>query len=52
MQTAAEGEDVPEYILNLFEGYEVILTRIKEVITEALVTAGAKGVQIEEFNSQ
>ena len=52
MQAAAEGEDVPEYILNLFEGYEIILTRIKEVITEALVTAGAKGVQIEEFNSQ
>jgi hypothetical protein len=52
MQAAAEGEDVPDYILNLFEGHAQILKRIKEVVAEALVTAGAKGVQIEEFNSQ
>ena len=52
MQAAAVGEEVPEYILNLFEGYEVILKRMKDVVTEALVTAGAKGVQIKEFNSQ
>ncbi|MDB5263454.1 MAG: hypothetical protein JWQ14_2737 [Adhaeribacter sp.] len=51
MQSAAEGEEVPDYILNLFDGYEDILNRMKEVVTEALVTAGAKGIQIKEFNS-
>jgi hypothetical protein len=52
MQAAAVGEDVPDYILHLFDGHEVILNRMKDVVTEALVTAGAKGVQIKEFNSQ
>ncbi|GEO05883.1 hypothetical protein AAE02nite_35470 [Adhaeribacter aerolatus] len=52
MQAAAEGEDVPDYILNLFEGHALILNRIKEVVSEALKIAGAKGVQIAEFNSQ
>ena len=52
MQAAADGEDVPDYILNLFQGHAQILNRIKEVATEALVMAGAKGVQIKEFNSQ
>ncbi|KAA5546652.1 hypothetical protein [Adhaeribacter rhizoryzae] len=52
MQAAAEGEEVPDYILNLFQGHEHILNSIKEAVTEALVLSGAKGVQIEEFNSQ
>jgi hypothetical protein len=52
MQAAADGEDVPDYILNLFQGHAQILNRIKEVAAEALAMAGAKGVQIEEFNSQ
>jgi len=52
MQAAAEGEEVPDYILDLFQGHKQILNSIKEAVTEALVLAGAKGVQIEEFNSQ
>lgn len=52
MQAAAVGEDVPDYILNLFQGYDHILNQIKEVVADALVKAGAKGIQIEEFNSQ
>jgi len=52
MQTAADGEDVPDYILQLFNGYETILKRIKEVITQALVSAGAQGVHIDAFSSQ
>jgi hypothetical protein len=50
MQAAAAGEEVPEYILDLFKGHEVILGRIKEVVTEALENAGACGVQIEKFS--
>lgn len=52
MQAAAEGEDVPDYILDLFQGHELILNKIKEVVAEALVMAGAKDVHIKEFNSQ
>src|SRR5687768_14203538 len=50
MQAAAAGEEVPGYILDLFKGHEAILGRIKEVVTEALVDAGACGVQIEKFS--
>jgi hypothetical protein len=52
MQAAALGDDVPEYILNLFNGHETILEKIKQVVTEALVSTGAQGVQIEKFSSQ
>ena len=50
MQAAAAGEEVPEYILDLFKGHELILSRMKEVVTEALAQAGACGVQIEKFS--
>jgi hypothetical protein len=52
MQAAAAGEEVPDYILNLFRGHETILGRIKEVVTQALAQAGAQGIQIEKFSSQ
>jgi hypothetical protein len=52
MQAAAEGEDVPEYIMNLFKGHEIILERIKEVATQALSAAGAQGIHIDKFSSQ
>jgi hypothetical protein len=52
MQAAATGEEVPEYILNLFKGHETILERIKEVVTEALNHAGAQGTSIDKFSSQ
>lgn len=52
MQTAAAGEDVPDYILHLLDGHETILERIKEVVTEALRNAGAQGVHIDKFSSQ
>ncbi len=51
MQIAAASENVPDYIYCLFEGHQLILDRIKEVVTEALVSAGAKGVQINQFSS-
>jgi len=52
MQAAAKGEDVPEYILSLFRGHEIILKRMQDVISEALITAGAKGLKIDKFSSQ
>lgn len=52
MQAAAVGEDVPDYILDLFKGHETILARMKEVVIQALESAGAKGVHIEKFSSQ
>ncbi len=52
MQAAATGEDVPDYILNLFNGHETILGRMKEVVTNALIASGAQGVSIEKFSSQ
>jgi hypothetical protein len=51
MQAVAEGEEVPDFILALFDDHELILQRINDTITEALVVAGAKGVQIEKFSS-
>jgi hypothetical protein len=52
MQAAATGEDVPEYIMNLFKGHETILGRMKEVVTDALNNAGAQGIHIDKFSSQ
>ncbi|WP_026462853.1 hypothetical protein [Adhaeribacter aquaticus] len=52
MQAAAEGDDVPDFILNLFKGHESILQRMKDVVTEALLVAGAQDVQITKFSSQ
>lgn len=52
MQAAAVGEDVPDYILDLFKGHETILVRMKEVVLQALEAAGAQGVKIEKFSSQ
>jgi hypothetical protein len=52
MQAAAVGEEVPAYILDLFKGHETILSRIREVVSEALEHAGAKGVEIDKFSSQ
>lgn len=52
MEQAAAGEDVPDSILALFKGHEQILDRIRQVVTEAVQAAGAKGVQIEKFSSQ
>lgn len=52
MEAAAGGEDVPDFILDLFKGHETILSRMTEVVTEALVTAGAKDVKIDKFSSQ
>lgn len=51
MQAAAQGEDVPESVLALFKGHQEILDKIKNVITEALETAGAKDVKIEKISS-
>jgi hypothetical protein len=52
MQAAAAGEEVPEYISNLFNGHETILGQIKNVVTEALTHAGAQGTRIDKFSSQ
>ncbi|WP_114777578.1 hypothetical protein [Botryobacter ruber] len=52
MKAMAAGEDVPDYAANLLEGHENILDRMKDAITEALVTAGAKGVHIEKISSE
>jgi hypothetical protein len=52
MQAAALGEDVPDYILRLFSGHEVILNQIKDTVSLALESAGAKGVHITKFSSE
>lgn len=52
MQSAAAGEEVPSYILDLFTGHETFLDRIKKVVTEALEQAGAKGISIEKFSCE
>jgi hypothetical protein len=52
MQAAAAGEEVPAYILDLFNGHETFLGRIKQVVTEALEQAGAQGVRIDRFSCQ
>jgi hypothetical protein len=52
MQAAAAGEEVPAYILDLFKGHETFLDRIKQVVTDALGQAGAKGVHIDKFSCQ
>jgi hypothetical protein len=52
MEQAAAGEDVPDNILALFKGHQQILDRIKQVVTDAVQSAGAKGVQIDKFSSQ
>lgn len=52
MQAAAAGEEVPDYILELFKGHETFLDRMKQVVTEALEQAGARGVHIEKFSCE
>lgn len=52
MQEAIRTEEVPAYILNLFKGHETILGKIKEIVTQALVMAGAQGVHIDKFSSE
>ena len=52
MQAAADGEEVPDYVLDLFKGHETFLDRIKQVVTSALEQAGAKGVRIDKFSCE